>query len=258
MKTNCLILIDALFKNSKRTQLQFLQSRELTHPLSDPLILNNPELRNFLCKTTPAWTTACAAQNCLNPDFAEWQESVTRAHFIPKLTDKIRKKMFKDVNASMEVLVMFSQCLIASFADGIGPEEPLLAEILPNVREIARRLTELQPTIVDPQLYTSISIERAFCDVCQDVMAEYKKTRQFDVNALLAEMAKAQNAIKKKVQPVHHSKAKKRVPPRHRGEQKTDISVEEFFNEFDKIKHLSQPQQLITTTDDLIDSLIEF
>ncbi|KAH0793206.1 hypothetical protein GPJ56_002915 [Histomonas meleagridis] len=231
-KQNSLILVDALFKNSKRQQLQSLQSPVLMKHLSQPGISENPALQNFLYKTTPSWINSCTSQNCLDPKFSKWQQSQFSTHFVPKLTRSIKKKFYDNISASMELLVMFSQCIIASFADG-GTEEGLLKEMIPNVREIARRLCDLEPTIVDPDLRNALRITHDFCDFCQQTFGTYKKTKEVNTNDVVAAATKAQNKlnaiISKKKEPKEKEITKKK-------KEKNDLTVEEFFAELDKLK----------------------
>ena len=270
VKMNTLIVIDALFKNSKRAQLEYLQCRELTTALSEQTVAGNPDLHNFLYKAVPAWVANCALHNCLDQRFADWQESVCRTHYVPRLTPALKEKLLGDVDAALEVLVMFAQCIISTFGDGGSPDSPLLQEILPNVREIARRAAELEPTIVDQQLHAALSAVRDFCDYCQQVMNDYKSTGKVDANAVSLQMSKAQRSVRKHVSGEKKAEEpKKRTPPRRRRKGEDEMSVEEFFAEFDKIKG-AQPERtddllgldLPTPAeggarDDLIDALIE-
>ena len=280
---NCLILIDALFKNSKKQQLSLLQSAKLVRQLNSPIIQHSPELHNFLYKNAPSWVSNCSAQNCLEQFFSSWQESVCRMHYVPKMTEAIRKKLSNDLDASLEVLVMFGQCLIASFADGNNPNDPLLNEIVVNIREIARRIAELMTTVVDRQMLAAIQAESTFCEFCMQAYNDYKKSGIVDTNAVILATTKAQNSVKKHLNAEKNQtreKEKKRGPIRVRGQLFDEMSVDDFFKEFDKIKN-SEPsppsvkpvanlldfdetpvgsnenQTQKPQTDDLIDSLLQ-
>ncbi|OHT11871.1 hypothetical protein TRFO_18565 [Tritrichomonas foetus] len=238
---NCLVLIDALFKNSKRQQLTMLQSPQLLQQLNSPIIQKNPELHNFMYKSAPSWVSSCASQNCLDQYFASWQESICRSQYVPKMTDQIKKKLSSDIDAALEVLIMFSQCLITSFVDGGTPDDPLLREIMPNIREIARRTAELEPTVIDKSIRAAILAEKQFCEFCQQTMLEYKKTRKVDTNSVIIALTKAQNSVRKHLNGDQNGKQKdkKRIPPRRRGQPFDEMSVEDFFKKFDKIKNAS-------------------
>lgn len=243
---NCLILVDALFKNSKKPQLVLLQSPQLIQQLNSPLIQRNPELHNFIYKSAPIWVSSCAAQNCLDEYFENWQNSICKSYYVPKMTPSIKSKLSNDLNASLDVLIIFSQCLITSFLDGNSPNDTLLHEILPNVREISKRLTELEPTVIDKDIRYSISIERAFCELCQHTMVEYKRSQRIDTESFINLIRDYQKKVKKHLNAAdleNKSKEKKRTPLRHRGQPFDEMSVDDFFKEFDKIKQKSMKEQ---------------
>ncbi|KAK8894107.1 hypothetical protein M9Y10_022539 [Tritrichomonas musculus] len=258
---NCLILIDALFKNSKKPQLILLQSPQLIQQLNSPLIQRNPELHNFIYKFAPVWVSSCAAQNCLDDYFESWQNSMCKTYYVPKMTPSIKSKLNNDLDASLDVLIIFSQCLITSFLDGKGPSDPLLHEILPNVREISKRLNDLEPTVIDKEIRSAISTERSFCELCQHTMVEFKRTLKIDTESFINLVRKYQNKVKKYLHSETldgKSKEKKRTPLRHRGQLFDEMSVDDFFAEFDKIKKKSigeqkQPQNSQKTEENLLD-----
>ena len=250
VKMNTLVVIDALFKNSKGAQLHGLQSTALMKTLSDPTVAGNPDLHNFLYKAAPTWVANCALHNCLEQEFSEWQEEVCRTHYVPNLTPQLRQKLFGDVEAALEVLVMFAQCVISNFKDGGPVDNPLLQEILPNVREIARRLAELEPTVVDQQLHAALVSTHEFCDYCQQVMNDYKRSGRVDPDAIVLQMTKAQRTLRKRMDgdKKEPEEPKKRTPPRRRRRGEDEMSLEEFFAEFDKIKGTQAKPE----TDDLL------
>ena len=101
-------------------------------------------------------------------------------------------------------------------------------------------------------------------------MNDYKRTGKVDANAVSLQMSKAQRSVRKHVSGEKKAEEpKKRTPPRRRRKGEDEMSVEEFFAEFDKIKG-AQPARtddllgldLATPAeggarDDLIDALIE-
>lgn len=239
---NCLILVDALFKNSKRPQLILLQNPQLIQQLNSPLIQRNPELHNFIYKSAPVWVSSCTAQNCLDEYFETWQNSICKSYYVPKMSSAIKAKLSNDLNAALDVLIIFSQCLITSFLDGDSSNDSILHEILPNVREISKRLTELEPTIIDKELRPAIAIERSFCELCQHTMVEYKRSQRIDTESFINLVRKYQSKVKKYLNIANSeskSKEKKRTPLRHRGQPFDEMSVDDFFAEFDKIKQKS-------------------
>jgi hypothetical protein len=266
VRMNTLILIDALFKNLKRPQLCHLQTSGLCEALSESFIANNPELQNFVYKSAPAWTSCCVNHNCLDPAFAAWQESACRSHFVPKLTPIIRNKLFADIESAYELLVMFSECLTASFEDGGSADDILLREIFPNVCEVKKRIFELEPTISDRFLKVAVHAIAELSEYCCEAMNGYRKTQKLDldglsraVNAADGVIGRAQKRESSEVNPYQFEK----VVTRRRGAGQDDMSTEEFFRRFDELKKRKEPESVVDLLgfggrDDEIDSLIDF
>lgn len=248
---NCLILVDALFKNSKKMQLTLLQSPMLIQQLNSPLIQRNPELHNFLFRSAPSWVAACNNQNCLDQYFRNWQQSICRSYYVPKMTESTKIKLHHDLEASFEVLTMFTQCLITSVTDSANADDSILYEILPNVREINKRLNELEPTIVDKNTRMIIESEKQFCELCQRTYASYQKKKVVDINALALSLSKTENRVQKYLYKPKSDKNsntdKKREPIRKRGQPFDEMPVDEFFKQFDAIKKNSKSQPVNTT-----------
>jgi hypothetical protein len=257
------MLIDALFKNSKRPLLGALASPTLIRALRDPSIGDDPELHNFLQKSTPAWVSNCAAQNSLNPQLAEWQNSVSQTRFIPKLTPELKAKFSADIEAGLEVLTLFSDFLLASLDHSKGSDK-LLAEILPNVREITRRTGELESTLADPKLRAAVAAEHQLGLACQQAMSDLKKSNTFDIGRWISAHESAQRLILGQIAAVNEDVGdQKRARVKKRKGDIEDLSQEEFFAKFDQIKGgkagdlLDFEVRPPPASDSLIDSLID-
>ena len=92
-KLNCLILIDALFKNSKPESLSNYQSQILTNSLDSDMISNNAQLHNFLYENMPSWIKTLREKGVLDQRFEAWVKNYCSTHFVPRLTKQIRKKI---------------------------------------------------------------------------------------------------------------------------------------------------------------------
>jgi hypothetical protein len=257
-RTNALILTDALFKNSKREQLSALQSQLLLRALSDPIVSSHPDLHNFLFKNTPLWVSNCTAQHCLDATLAAFQQSVCRGRFVPSLPDTTLIKLFRDLETSAEVITLLAQ-IVATQGD-----TPLIAEILPNVREIGRRLIDLEPVIEEPGLRAAIATQRQFCLLVQQMVSDVRAKNPIDTAKVAAAATAVQQAMDAR-RPANGAlieKTRKR-PRRRRRPGEDEMATDEFFRRFDQVKgSTAEPALLdlmapVAAADSLIDSLID-
>lgn len=243
LKYNSLMLLDALFKNGKKAQLSRLQTKMLTSQLSSPEISEEPQLQNFVNQNSKIWIDCCVKQNCLNKDFEKWQMTSCSYYFVPELTDELKMKFFSDLDSASEILEMFSQLLITTFAENGNPQDPLLKEININVLEISRRSEKLVQTLNFPKLRSYCSKIFEFAKCCLIQYETFKKTGSFDSNLLTKAMLRVQNEKNSRTQEekAKPEPEKKRTPLRTYGD---DMADEEFFAEMAKIRaqRKAQPQ----------------
>ena len=225
LKLNCLILIDSLFKNCKKDSLKFLQTYRLPEFLLTSTITDIPNLHNFIYKSALSWVNSCKNNKCLKNSFEEWQKKICSSHFIPNLTSNIKNKFLLEIDASIEILLMFSQCLITSFAENKGFDDILLLEILPNIQEIRSRTAELLPTLLDKDLKIQIQRIGDFSGLVLGFYEEYRKKNSFDNNKLLISIKKLQKI-----------KNKENTNNNIKNNNNNDISDEEFFLQLKKLK----------------------
>lgn len=218
-----------------------LQSPILMKYISDPKIAENPKLQNFIYKEAPEWVNICVSNNCIKGNFQKWQQKVCSKHFIPKLTNPIRKKFLDELNSSFELLDMFLQSLITSIID--ETEDNLISEMHPNVDEITRRLHVLKPTIIDKQISSAILAVQDLCDLCQQVYNDYNKNKKVNIDNVINTKDNCKCRLKKIIS-MNEDKSKK---PKIKRKENTDLTVDEFFAEFDKIKESENKK-----TDDLL------
>jgi hypothetical protein len=253
-RMNALILIDALFKNSKREQLSALQSPVLLSALSDPIVSNHPALHNFLFKNMPLWSANCAAQHCLDEPFSAFIQSLCRERFVPSLSDAALVRLFRDLETSAEVITLLAQ-IVATQGD-----TPLIAEILPNVREIGRRLIDLEPLIEDAGLRAVVAAQRQFCLIVQQTVSDVRAKNPVDGAKVSAAAVAVQRAMaaRKIVNDALVEKNKKR-PRKRRRPGEDEMDTDEFFRRFELIKGGATQQPLLdlAAADSLIDSLID-
>jgi len=229
LRMNCLILLDSLFKNGKKDSLKILQTYKIPGLLSSPSIDNEPLLHNFVHKSAPGWVSACVVQKCLVTSFEEWQRTYCSNHFVPTITPEIRSKFNNEIEASIEVLLMFSQCMIAAFAEGKGHNTPLIQEILPNVKEIRSRTAELLPSVHDRELKSSLQFIGDYSSVCLGLLEEFKKKGSFDTRKASNFI---QKATKRNDKVPEEPKKKKKIT----GRAGDDMTEEEFFIQLQKLK----------------------
>jgi hypothetical protein len=123
-RMSCLIIIHAMFKRAKCPQLAALQCPELFHALSQPAICDNPDLHTFLYKAVPRWVSSCDAQNCVLPLLSDFEATVCRYRFGPKLTALLIEKLTNDFQTAAEITNLLAQVLLTALADGLGYRTP--------------------------------------------------------------------------------------------------------------------------------------
>ncbi|OHT05017.1 hypothetical protein TRFO_27324 [Tritrichomonas foetus] len=238
-KMNCLILIDALFKNSKPASLKSYQTQGLMDALDADPISTNAELHNFLYKNMPEWVSACQSNQCLDPTFANWVKIYCSTHYVPNLTRHIRKKLFRDLSGCVEVLTMLTECMV----NFTNTDKKLLNEIASNAEEIARRLHELQPTIVDKQLSAAIAATRDLCDSAIKQYLTIEKNGQPNCEELMRKVGRAAHIVEECSKPPPKPAKQTRIPPKLQGGDSGDISDAEFFIRLAQIKSNTSQQQ---------------
>jgi hypothetical protein len=209
---NCLVLIDALFKNSKPVVLKALAGPQLADFLSDPMIDDAAPLHNLLHQCMPAWLSALRSNQIANQRFIDFCEQFAATHYVPEITPPIRAKLLRDLSSANDVLALMTECVVsASRGDA---NEQLLLEILGNVREISERLIELTPMVEDPQLKTLISNTRDFCAMCIQSEAAFRGGRPIDEAALATVMTRSKAALDPAVEQAQPPPRQRRVAPR--------------------------------------------
>ena len=256
---NSLILIDALFKNSKRQQLIYLQSPRLFKELNRYQISENPRYHNFIFKSSPAWIAQCSQHECLDTDFKNWQQNFCSSRYVPKMSLKLREKFFSELDSSLEISGMFAQTLVVTSSNGGDANNQLLLEILPNVREILRRIGELEPLVVDVPLLHGICTVRDFSDLSLKCYRLFAQKKEFDQVNLLEKLSQAKIFMQKLISKASQEKS---IKEKSNFQLDNEIPDDEFWNELNKIKKEEQPPPLVSL--DLLqspkveDSLIDF
>jgi len=259
-KMNSIILVDALFKNSKREALSGLQLPSLFRSLSDPGIANNPDLRNFLFKCTPSWVSSCASQNCLDSSLSTFQQLICRERFVPNLSEHCMVKLFKDLEVSADILGLLAEIISTSVRQGTRLDTPVLAEILPNVREVSRRLMDLEELVEVPDLQAAISAQRQFSLICQQFVSDIKAGKSVPLDRLALGLTHVQQTMDKR-RIANAELVEKSRPRRRKRPGDDEMSTDEFFRRFQAIKGRAEPALIDlgqpSATDSLIDSLID-
>ena len=244
LKLNTLMVIDALFKNGKKPQLKLLQGKILMTQFDQPEVAEDPTLHNFIYQNASLWVAACRDQNCLVDDFSKWQLKFCSSHFIPELTPMLSAKFFRELDSALEMLTVFSECLITTFAEESDPKSPLLTEILVNSRELEKRTDKLLPTLSKPALRSYCSKIFELAKVCNESYDQLVKNRSFDTSILTKAFNNAQaEKNKRSASEAPPEEQRKRKPIRTAGD---DITDEEFWAELHKLKsQVAQPEPLI-------------
>lgn len=141
----------------------------------------------------------------------------------------MKEKFLKDVDSSNELIVMFCQCIISSWSDKTGSNDPLLKDILPNIREIKLRINNLIPTIVNEQILFALKSTLKFASFAISAFNEFEKTGQINSSAIVREI----EIIQGRIQTSEQSK---------QAAQQNDITVEEFWSAFQEIKNQENNQ----------------
>jgi hypothetical protein len=249
LRTNCILLIDSFFKNSRRPVFERLQSPTLVQAFSHPEIYNDPEVYNLLRKSVSSWVAICHTNDCLTPVLTAWQTDLQRSIFAPELTPAMAHKFYEDLNTALDVIGVFGEALLG--------EPYLLSEIMPNVREITRRAGELEQTILEPRLGSAVHSVRELGVLCQAAMNERRRHGTFNSDKFYAAFARAQQLCSQEiVVPEKKEVEGKREPVRRRRDAKEEMSVEEFFARFDRLKGVEERPVEVAQTDSLIDLLM--
>jgi hypothetical protein len=263
LKLNTLMVIDALFKNGKKSTLKQLQTKYLTQGLNQPEITEDPTLHNFIYQNAGQWIASCRDHDCLNDDFGKWQAKFCSSYFIPELTEELAAKFNNELDSAAELLTVFSQCLITTFAEEGSSDNPILNEILGNVRELERRTDKLLPTLNDPDIRNYCALVFELSKVCIRCFNDFAKNNSFDTDVLMNILTKVQKEKQRRDAKHEPVPVIKRKPLRTAGD---DITDEEFWSELHKLKekeiapepliNLGTPQPAQPT--DIIDSLLDF
>jgi hypothetical protein len=246
-RMNSLVLIDALFKNCTKEQLPELQSSSLFRALNVPGISDDPDLHNFLSTSVPEWVSNCTEQHCLAPSLTTYQQTACKEIFVPKLTPAILAKLRHDFATAYEVLELMTQCVLRGARNGFNSD--VIAEILPNVREIGKRAGELEQIIHEPPIHAVVAALQQLSLVCEQALSDVKAGKVFDQGKIIELLTDAQRALQSS------SKTDtKRSQLRRRRAGEDEMSVETFFERFDSLKRNRDFQ---SSADSLIGSLID-
>jgi hypothetical protein len=77
-------LIDALFKNSKKNNIVYIKTNQLTDIFYLSEISKNPELRSCIVKNSPFWVSTCIINKCLEQSFQNWKKEYCRTFYAPE------------------------------------------------------------------------------------------------------------------------------------------------------------------------------
>lgn len=231
-KLNCLILIDALFKNAKPDALSGYQSPVLMEALDQNVVSNNAQLHNFLYENMPAWIKNIKEKSVLDPRFEAWVKNYCSTHFVPRLTNKIKRKLFRDLHGCIEVLTMLTECL----TNYKSTDKKILSEMVSNAEEITRRLVDLQPTIVDQQLSNAIYSTRELCDNCIQCYLTLQKGQTPHLETLEHMLSRSAEIVEEMSHPLPKQQKQTRVPPKMQKNEQNDLTDGEFFIRLAQLK----------------------
>jgi hypothetical protein len=231
VRMNVLILIDALFKNCKKECLPELQSAPLFRALEVPGISDDPDLHNFLAKSVPAWVSNCTKNQCLDPALTAYAEFICKDLFTPVLTPAMVSKLQDDFETSFEVLELMAQLLARGAQNPDGFDRAIVAEVLPNVREIGKRAGELEQVILDSQIHPALTMLRQLSLACQQGVSDLRNKKFFDASKLLHAVLNGQAVAR-----ARRSSPAELVIGRRRKVGDDEMSVDDFFERFDSLK----------------------
>lgn len=226
-KLNVLHLLDALFKNCKRSTLVKLQGCKVTQTLDRNEIAEDPQLKNFIVDNAKAWTTRCTELNCLSKDFLQWREEYCKIRFVPKVNDVIREHFRQNFETVLEVLMIFSECLIEHSEEN----KHLLQEIHQSVQEVKRRLDDLLPTFVGFELAQVLTSARRCTYICLDAYDKVMKGKKVNSKTIRDSIEELRSFIPQK-QKIHQGPPR----PKIKTTDSSDISIEEFFRRLTTLK----------------------
>jgi hypothetical protein len=147
---------------------------------------------------------------------------------------------------------------------GQGPDSlnsELVAEIIPNVREIGRRAGELEQQIPDPPIHAALAALRQLSLACQQAVSELKSGKTLNQSRLTSFLTDAHRALQRSRRSSDSDRAVKKVVVRRRRIGEDEMPAEDFFARFDALKESHHPSLLDlpgpSPADSLIDSLID-
>jgi hypothetical protein len=188
LRLNCISFIDFLIKNANKEFLTQLQQSPALLSLGDDAVVRDPYIHWLLCKVSEEWATALTAARVIQPQFTEWRRRLCSFRYRFVMNEAMISKFSADFSAAHELLSMFNQEIVTALVDGLGPDDEMLLEVLPNVNEIHRRLVELKQTMPDPYVIRIIAYLEEYCELCKLSYASFAREGVFDIDAL-AEMA---------------------------------------------------------------------
>jgi hypothetical protein len=239
----CLHILDAVFNGDHIPQLTAFQAPQLISALSAPDIADDPELHNFLSIRAPRWTANCATHRCLTDPFTRFVEEISATRFVPKLNDALRARLTSDLLLASEATSLLSRLLLSAITTKRA--SPLIAEVLPHVREIKIRTFELAARLANGWLRTAAAMQDELCAVCVEIAVALKRGIHAEPNRLLDAVAKAEAALKPEPPTPQTARA---IPRRRNGDD--GMPTDEFFARFDEIKRKNAPANAV-------DSLLE-
>jgi hypothetical protein len=127
-----------------------------------------------------------------------------------------------------------AQILAHAAQNSDGFDRAIVAEILPNVREIGKRAGELEQIIIDSWIHPVLTILRQLSLACQQGVSDLKNKKPFDASKLLHAVLNGQaltRARRSSAQP-----ETRRAIVRRRKAGDDEMSVDDFFQRFDSMK----------------------
>jgi hypothetical protein len=114
-------------------------------------------------------------------------------------------------------------------------DTPLIAEILPNVREIGHCLIDLEPLIEEPGLRAAVTTQRQFCLLVQQIFSDVCAKNPIDTAKVAAAAVQQMMGARRVINYALVEKTKKR-PRRRRRPGDDEMDADEFFRRFELIK----------------------
>jgi hypothetical protein len=150
------------------------------------------------------------------------------------------EKLTADLRTASGIITIMVRCLLGSVPNSALLDNPTIAELLPNVREIGRRADVLAGQITDPTLAAIIDAQRNLANICVKVVTEGRGPRiALPIDEITAAAAKAQKTWSKipKQKRDDGERPEERQPPRRKSGTGTDVMTpDDFFRMLDQIK----------------------